>query len=174
MKCLEAIMSYLSSMILRPHKIQDSATEHVPNLVCVQHYCSQCETCVDIDEDYECCRKRKHSFFEDPVGDLLTHLCEPRGKCEQVVAIAHNARSYDAQFILKRAILLKWKPGLNLNGSKIICMRMEHLRFIDSISTCLCRYVNYPRHLGCQCQNRGTALLQYVCESELCGSNTRH
>ena len=112
----------------------DSATEHVPNLVCVQQCCSQCETCVYIDEDYECCRKRKHSYFKDPVSDLVTHLYEPRGWYDLVVAIAHNARSYVAQCILKRAILLKWKPELNLNGSKIICMRMEHLQFIDSIS----------------------------------------
>ena len=98
----------------------DSATEHDPNLVCVQHFCSQCETCVDIDENCERCGKRKHSFFEDPVAELLTHLCEPRGWCDQVVAIAQNARGYVAQFILKRAVLLNWKPELNLNGSKNI------------------------------------------------------
>ena len=44
-------------------RITNLVTEHVPNLVCVQHFCSQCESCVDINEDYECCRKRKHSFF---------------------------------------------------------------------------------------------------------------
>ena len=56
-------------------RFTDTATEHVPNLVCVQQFCSLWDTCVDIDEDCERCGKRKHSFYEDPVGDLLTHLC---------------------------------------------------------------------------------------------------
>ena len=105
-------------------RFTDSATEHVPNLVCVQQFCSLCEAIVKIDEDCERCGKRKHSFFDDPVGDLLAHMCEPRSWCDRVVAIAHNARGYDAQFILQKAILMKWKPELILNGSKIISMRM--------------------------------------------------
>jgi hypothetical protein len=93
-----------------------------------------CETLEHIDNDCERCGKRKHAFFEDPVGDLLSHLCEQRSWSDRVVAIAHNARGYGAQFIIQRAILLKWKPDLILNGSKIMCMRMEHLLFIDSVS----------------------------------------
>jgi hypothetical protein len=50
------------------------------------------------------------------------------------VAIAHNARGYDGQFILQRAILLKWRPELILNALKIICMNMEYQTFIDNIS----------------------------------------
>jgi hypothetical protein len=114
-------------------KVSESATVHVPNLVCLQQFCSLCEPLVDIDEDCERCGKRKHSFFEDPVGDLA-YLCEPRPWCEGVVAIEHNARGYDAQFLLQRAMLLKWKPKLIINGLKIISMTMEHLTFIDSIS----------------------------------------
>ena len=82
-------------------RFTDSATVHVPNLVSLQKLCSQCETRVDIDEDCQRCGKRKHSFFEDPVGDL-PHLCEPRGWCDRVFSKVHNARGYCAQ----RAILL--------------------------------------------------------------------
>ena len=81
-------------------RFTDSATEHVPNLVCLQQFCSMCETRVDIDEDCERCGKRNHSFFEDPVGDLVTHLCEPRAWCDEVIEIAHNAWGYYALFIL--------------------------------------------------------------------------
>jgi len=85
---------------------------------------------------YNCvrCRKIKHSFFEDPVRNLLTYLCETRAWCKRVVAIAHNARGYDAQFMLQRAIFLKWKLELFVNGAKIMCMRMAHLVFIDCIT----------------------------------------
>jgi len=48
-------------------KYSDKATLHVPDLVCVQQFCSQCE-----DAEYcgECvrCGHRKHSFWDDPAG----------------------------------------------------------------------------------------------------------
>jgi len=68
------------------------------------------------------------------VGDLLIHLCEKRRWCDRLIAIAHNARGFDAQFILDRAIVLKWTPELILNGQKIICMKIQHVTFLDSIS----------------------------------------
>jgi len=37
---------------------------HVPNLVCVQQFCSRCE----VVEDCLRCGKRNHSFWQDPVG----------------------------------------------------------------------------------------------------------
>jgi len=97
-------------------RISDSATLHVSNLVYLQQFCSRCEIQADIDTDFERCGRRRHSFWEDPVGDLLSHLCEPRPWCDRVIAIAHNARGFDAQFILDRAIVLKWTPELILNG----------------------------------------------------------
>ena len=75
-------------------KISDSATVHIPNLVCLQQFCSLCEMQPDVDVDFERC-KRKHSFFDDPVGDM--YLSAPRQWCEKV-AIADNAKGFDAQF----------------------------------------------------------------------------
>ena len=50
------------------------------------------------------------------------------------MAIAHNAKAFDSQFILNRAIQMKWKPELILNGLKIVCMKIEHMLFIDSVT----------------------------------------
>ena len=113
--------------------ISDSATLHVPNLECLQ-FCSRCEMQANIHTDCERSGRRRHSFWEDPVGDLLSHLCENRRWCDRVIAIAHNARGFDAQFIFDRAIMLKWTPELILNGQKIICMKIQHVIFLDSIS----------------------------------------
>jgi len=88
-------------------RISDSATLHVPNLVCLHQFCSRCEMQADIDTDCERCGLRRHSFGEDPVGDLLSHLCENRRWFDRVKAITHNARGFDAQFIPDRAIVLK-------------------------------------------------------------------
>ena len=68
------------------------------------------------------------------MGDLLSYICKPRQWCKTVIAIAHNAKSFDAHFILDRAILFKWTPKLILNGQKIVFMTMEHLTFLDSVS----------------------------------------
>jgi hypothetical protein len=100
-------------------KVSENGTEHIPNLVCVQQFCSVCEIQDDIDIDYERCGKRRHLFFDDAVGDLLSYLCERRPWCIKVIAIAHNAKAFDSQFILRRAILLKLTPELILTGLKL-------------------------------------------------------
>jgi hypothetical protein len=76
---------------------------------------------------------RGNTFWEDPVGELLTYLCEPRSWANKVVAIAYNAKAYDLHFILNRAIILKWQPELIMNGKKIMCMKVEHLHFLESV-----------------------------------------
>jgi hypothetical protein len=91
----------------------------VPNLACVQQFCTSCEAEQDIDKDCEKCGKRKHTFWGDPVKDLLKYLFEKCPKwATKVVAIAHNAKAYDLQFILNRAILRKWRPELIMNGQE--------------------------------------------------------
>ena len=80
------------------------ATFLVPDLVCLQQFCSQCE---DV-EDGDCvrCGKRKHSFWDDPVGDILSYECQPRPWAKTIIAIAHNVKAFDLHFILIRAIML--------------------------------------------------------------------
>ena len=56
----------------------EKAKAHVPNLVCVQQICARCELMEDISKNCERCGRRRHYFWNDPVGDLLTYLCETR------------------------------------------------------------------------------------------------
>ena len=85
---------------------------HEPNLVWLQQFCSKCKNVQDIEQQCVQCGKRKHSFWDDPVGDMLTYLCEPRLWVKKIVVIAHNAKGFELHLILNRAILLKWQPGL--------------------------------------------------------------
>jgi len=64
---------------------------------------------------------------------MLTYLSEPCPWADKIVAIAHNAMAYERHFILNRAILLKWKSELIMNGLKIICMKKENIVFLDSM-----------------------------------------
>jgi hypothetical protein len=100
-----------------------------------ENFCSKWETVEDVEEEY-CikCGKRKHLFWYDPVGDFLSYLCEPRPWCNKVIAIAHNAKAFDHHFILNRAVILNCQPELIRNGLKNVCMKVEHLTFIDSVS----------------------------------------
>jgi len=120
-------------------RLSESSTVQIPNLVCIQHFCTVCENDPDIDAACVRCGKRKHAFWNDPVGDLLSYLCKPRQWCKRVIAIAHNAKGFDAQFILDRANLLKWTPKLILNGQKIVCMTITsdifRLSFVSSNGT---------------------------------------
>ena len=73
-------------------KVTESATLLVPNLVCLQQFCTHCEMLPHIDEDCGRCGRRKHSFWDDPIGDLLSYLCEPRPWVSNVVAIAQTRK----------------------------------------------------------------------------------
>ena len=114
-------------------KRSDKTNEHVPNLGCLQQFCSKCENIADIQQDCIQWGKRVHSFWEDPVRDMVIYLCESRPWAEKIVAIAHNAKTFDLHFFLNRAVLLKWQVDLIMNGLKIMCMRVEHLLFLYSV-----------------------------------------
>ena len=136
MCCLEVITFCLFFITLKLRKTRDclSPRQFIFLISYVFSISAVCENDPDIDAACVRCGKRKHAFWDDPVGDLLSYLCKPWQWCKRVIAIAHNAKGFDAHFILHRAIFLKWTPKLILNGQKIVCMAMEHLTFLDSIS----------------------------------------
>jgi len=128
-------------------KYSDKATLHVPDLVCLQQFCSQCDDAVDCGK-WVRCGQRKHSFWDDPVGDMLIYLCKPHLWAKKIVAIAHNAKAFDLHFILNRAVMLKWKPELIISGLMIMCKKMEHLVFLDSVYFLPCALLKLPEAFG--------------------------
>jgi len=130
----------------------DKATLHVPDLVCVQQFSSQCE---DVEDYGDCvwCGNTMHSFWDDPVRDLHIYLCEPRPWTNKIVAFAHIAKAFDLHFILNSAITLKWKPEMPMNGIKIMCMKMDHLVFLGSVSFLPCALWKLPEAFGLAATN---------------------
>ena len=94
-------------------RLTESSTEHIPNLVCIQHFCKVCEKEPDIYVDCVRCGRRRHAFWDDPMGDLLTYLCKERSWCKKVIAIAHNAKGFDAHFILGKSHSSKMDSKIN-------------------------------------------------------------
>jgi len=128
-------------------KYSDKATLQVPDLVCVQQFCLQCEGEEDCEECVRCGQK-KHSFWDDPVGDMQTYLCNPHPWANKIVAIAHNAKAFDLHFVLNREIMLKWKPERIMTGLTIMCMKMENLIFLDRVSFLPCALRKLPETFG--------------------------
>jgi len=66
-------------------RIFDLATLHVPNLVCLQQFCSQCEMQADIDMDCVRCSRGRHSFWEVPwANGYLIWVNRDRGAKESL------------------------------------------------------------------------------------------
>jgi len=139
-------------------KYSDRPSLHVPDFVCVQQFCAHCE---DEEDCGECvrCGQSKHSFWDDPVVDLLTYICKPRPWANNIVAIAHKTKAFDLHFIFNRAIMLKWKPEQIMSGLKIMCIKMEHLVFLDIVSFLPLHCVNCPKRSDCRPVNRGTLII---------------
>jgi len=112
----------------------DGSFEHVPNLICAQQMCSKCEVVDDVNVDCEQCGKRVHTFWQDPVGKFTDYLRLSRPFADKIYVISHNSRGYDAQFLLRRFVELRWEPKLIMDGSKILSMVVENFHFLDSLN----------------------------------------
>ena len=53
-------------------RYSDTAKEQVPTRVCTQQFCKRCKGIKDCERECESFGVRKHTFWEDPVGELLT------------------------------------------------------------------------------------------------------
>lgn len=56
------------------------------------------------------------------------------GTKTEILLVAHNAKAFDSIFALQEVVRRKLKPELTLAGAKIICMKINNWKFIDSLS----------------------------------------
>ena len=120
-------------------KYSDKTMLHVPNLIC-----SSCEYLEEVERGCFQCGKRKHSFWDDLEGDMMSYLCEPRHWDNKIVAVAHNAKAFVLRFTINIPSFRNDKPEISMNGVKTLCKKMEHLVFLDSVSYFRVRYVSRP------------------------------
>jgi hypothetical protein len=89
------------------------------------------------------------------------------------VAIAHNAKVFDSQFILKKTILLKWNPELILSGLKIISIKMQHIHFLYSVSYLPMPLRKFPKAFKLtSSKSLVPSLLYHESKFGLCRANT--
>lgn len=127
--------------------------EHVPNLMVTQAVCKDCSDVGTNDFFCQVCKTRQHVFhnLDDPtlsvVSQFFDYLASFDTKTE-LLLIAHNAKSFDAIFVLQEIIARQLKPELTLQGAKIICLRVGKWKFIDSLSFLPMPLASMPKSFG--------------------------
>ena len=132
---------------------------HVPNLCVAQQVCSYCVEDSNISQQCEHCGVREYVFKRDPVREFIELALARKKKFQETVCIAHNAQGFDAQFILKYFVErtdMRDKVSVILNGSKIISMKILHLKFIDSLNYMHMSLSALPKAYGLSNIKKGT------------------
>lgn len=128
---------------------------HVANLVCAQIACDLCESFLQNDYECEYCKKRSYSFEgRNCVRDFLEFcsIYRPNSKGRKVntICIAHNAKSYDLNFIIREMFK---KPNSKvepiMTGLKILKVTYNNcVTFIDSFSFMQVALRKLPKMFG--------------------------
>ncbi|XP_034236318.1 uncharacterized protein LOC117642344 [Thrips palmi] len=66
------------------------------------------------------------------MSQFITYLQSFGAKTELLI-VAHNAKAFDAVFVLQELVARRLKPELVLNGAKILNMKLNTWSFIDSL-----------------------------------------
>lgn len=111
---------------------------HIPNLLCA-------ETSVSPDPIHFSGPTCIEHFLE--WMDNLTNTDVPDLQ-RQVIAVAHNAQGYDSYFILEELYKQCVCPEQIVNGAKILCMSIEHIKFIDSVAFLQMPLASFPKSFG--------------------------
>ncbi|XP_052131334.1 uncharacterized protein LOC127751597 [Frankliniella occidentalis] len=112
--------------------------EHKPNLLVSQAVCDDCTNVPGNDHFCTVCKTRQQVFhnLDDPdanVMGLFLDYLQSFGPKTSVLIVAHNAKAFDAIFVLQELVKRDLKPDLILNGAKILCMKIGNWKFIDSL-----------------------------------------
>ncbi|XP_024943801.1 uncharacterized protein LOC112494799 [Cephus cinctus] len=101
--------------------------------------CTACINDTDLAGVCPSCGVREYVFEEDPVRQFVDFACDPKRKSfQRVICVAHNAKGFDAQFVLRYIVKRRRKslkpPMLILSGTSIIMMKTGRVTFIDSLN----------------------------------------
>ncbi|XP_063994390.1 uncharacterized protein LOC135171709 [Diachasmimorpha longicaudata] len=132
---------------------------HIPNLCVAQTVCDRCADMTDDDivnandnHGNPCgvCKHRENVFDgEDPVRGFVDYITSMGKTYKKVVCIAHNAKGYDSQFVL-RDVMKRINSQIKaiINGTNIILMDFGDNKFIDSLNYFHMALASLPKAFG--------------------------
>jgi len=71
---------------------------------------------------------------KDPEGKFIEYLRQSRPFAYKIYVITHNSRGYDAQFLLRKFLELRWTPQMIMDGTKILSMISRICTFLDFLN----------------------------------------
>jgi len=114
---------------------------------------SKCEAVDDLSVDCKPCGKRSHVFWaKEPVGQFIDYLRRSRQFADKIYVISYNSRGYEAQFVLRNFLELRWTPQLIMDGTNIFSMVVENLHFFDSLNFLPTSLKSMPYSLDLTCK----------------------
>ena len=127
-----------------------SVKKHVPTLCVAQQICEACAQNNDMSVRCRWCGVREFVFRNDPVKYFVDFATRRTKYFKQIICIAHNAKAFDAQFILKYIVekCVNLAPKVILNGTKIVVLTVGHTKFIDSVNYMPMRLSDLPKAFG--------------------------
>ncbi|KYN42035.1 putative DNA polymerase [Trachymyrmex septentrionalis] len=126
---------------------------HVPTLCVAQQICEACAEIETMSLRCRWCGVREFVFSRDPVKEFVDFATRSSKYFKKFICIAHNAKAFDAQFILKYIVEksgITEEPRVILNGTKIIVMTIGRTKFIDSSNYIPMRLSELPKAFGLQ------------------------
>lgn len=107
-----------------------SVNVHKVNLCVMKQYCAKC-----IDSDAcDDCPTRMRIFKDDPIEQFMDYVMTVRKTFKDVCIVAHNSAGFDNQFVYKYLLeKTKFTPKIIQRGTKLILMKIDNVRFVDSL-----------------------------------------
>lgn len=125
---------------------------HVVNCAASLRWCGRCprvneycENCDVVEEE----TKWKVFVGNEALDDFCHYLFDTEWNCP-VTAIAHNAKSFDCQFILEYLHRQTVKPSIIIKGLQIIQMKYGRVTLIDSLNFMPMALAAIPKAFGLQ------------------------
>ncbi|KAG8238381.1 hypothetical protein J437_LFUL018335 [Ladona fulva] len=131
----ETLFFYLQCLFSFNMKLtgDSSVFQHVP-VLCIAH-CA-CKNCYGAEDSETLCTIHgiKQQILESIScirGFQVFHITN----FGNVICIAHNLKGYNGQFLMKQAISnIKMTPEVFLTGTKIMTMRVNNIKFLDTLN----------------------------------------
>ena len=90
----------------------------------------------DLNVDFEQCGKRVHSLWKHHVGKFIHYLRQSPPFADKVYVISLNSREYDAQFLLRSFLELRWAAQLVMDARKFLVILWRISTFQIQLTIC--------------------------------------
>ena len=115
--------------------------------------CCKCEAVDDLSVDCKQCWAYLRFWAKDPVGKFIDNLRQSRLFADKICVTSHDSRAYDAQFLLRKFLKLRWTPQMIMGGTKILGMVVENLHSLDSLNCLPMSLKCMPKSFGWNCDS---------------------